>query len=411
MIYYKDGAKRMRPVLTREEYIKIRGCENQRAAVAAVRSGDESQKKRLIQMNYSCLPNADGTLKGSTRMSTTVGMDIDHIPPEEMPSVKERILSKKDELGLLMLELSARAAGYHLVFKRRTYMSQEENLKWASKLLEVEYDAGAKDITRVFFTTTDAPEDLIYLEDEIFEVEEQGARSRSAEGRLLPEGCPSPLAPSFKGIPYSSIIAEYWRRTGGEPQEGERNVKLYQLAVNLRAICDNNRQLLMQVIPRFGLSEQELQSIVDSACKEPVKGSKLMDKIIAQESNVSSSGDDRGAPPEMPKRLPAIVRLLTSRTPDIYKPAVAHAIFPALGAHLWKVRFRYIDNVMHEATLMNVLMAGTGAGKDCISQPINHIMADIRQRDAENLKREADWKKEVNSKGSNKDKRQRPEGL
>ena len=115
--------------------------------------------------------------------------------------------------------------------------------------------------------------------------------------------------------------------------------------------------------------------------------------------------------PEMPKRLPKVVQLLTSKTPDIYKPAVAHAIFPALGAHLWKVRFPYIDNVMHEATFMNVLMAGTGAGKDCISQPINHIMADIRKRDAENLKREADWKKEVNSKGSNKDKRQRPEGL
>ena len=116
-------------------------------------------------------------------------------------------------------------------------------------------------------------------------------------------------------------------------------------------------------------------------------------------------------PPEMPKRLPKVVQLLTSKTPDIYKPAVAHAIFPSLGAHLWKVRFPYIDNVMHEATFMNVLMAGTGAGKDCISQPINRIMADIRQRDAENLKREADWKKEVNSKGSNKDKRQRPEGL
>ena len=115
--------------------------------------------------------------------------------------------------------------------------------------------------------------------------------------------------------------------------------------------------------------------------------------------------------PEMPKKLPKVVQLLTSKTPDIYKPAVAHAIFPALGAHLWKVRFPYIDNVMHEATFMNVLMAGTGAGKDCISQPINHIMADIRKRDGENLKREADWKKEVNSKGSNKDKRQRPEGL
>ena len=115
--------------------------------------------------------------------------------------------------------------------------------------------------------------------------------------------------------------------------------------------------------------------------------------------------------PEMPKKLPKVVQLLTSKTPDVYKPAVAHAIFPSLGAHLWKVRFPYIDNVMHEATFMNVLMAGTGAGKDCISQPINHIMADIRKRDAENLKREADWKKEVNSKGSNKDKRQRPEGL
>ena len=127
----------------------------------------------------------------------------------------------------------------------------------------------------------------------------------------------------------------------------------------------------------------------------------------------ASSAQQGQAPcaPEMPKKLPKVVQLLTSKTPDIYKPAVAHAIFPSLGAHLWKVRFPYIDNVMHEATFMNVLMAGTGAGKDCISQPINHIMADIRKRDAENLKREADWKKEVNSKGSNKDKRQRPEGL
>ena len=130
-----------------------------------------------------------------------------------------------------------------------------------------------------------------------------------------------------------------------------------------------------------------------------------------QQDNSSPLGGLKGGLPPMPRRLPKIVQLLTSKTPDVYKPAVAHAIFPSLGAHLWKVRFPYIDNVMHEATFMNVLMAGTGAGKDCISQPINHIMADIRKRDAENLKREADWKKEVNSKGSNKDKRQRPEGL
>ena len=150
------------------------------------------------------------------------------------------------------------------------------------------------------------------------------------------------------------------------------------------------------------------RKVLARSLKAPMSSSKV-DTII-QQGNEAPSGAVWAAP-DMPKKLPKVVQLLTSKTPDIYKPAVAHAIFPSLGAHLWKVRFPYIDNVMHEATFMNVLMAGTGAGKDCISQPINHIMADIRKRDAENLKREADWKKEVNSKGSNKDKRQRPEGL
>jgi hypothetical protein len=170
MIYYKDGAKMMRPVLTREDYLSLRSGGEQRAIVKAVRSGDEAQKRRLIQMNYSCLPNEDGTLKGSKTMSTTIGMDIDHIATEQMNEVKERILAKKDELGLLMMELSARGAGYHLVFRRRPELSQEENLKWASELLQVEYDAGAKDITRVFFTTTGSAEDLIFLDDEMFEI-------------------------------------------------------------------------------------------------------------------------------------------------------------------------------------------------------------------------------------------------
>ena len=149
------GAKMMRPVLTREEYLKLRNGGFQKDNVARIRQGDEALKSSLVQMNYSCLPNDDGTLKGSKRMSTTVGMDIDHIEPADMPKVRERILAKKDELGLLMLEESARGKGYHLVFKRRPDMSQEENLKWASELLEVEYDKGAKDITRVFFTTTE----------------------------------------------------------------------------------------------------------------------------------------------------------------------------------------------------------------------------------------------------------------
>ena len=155
LIYYsKDKQKMMREVSNRAEYLSLRNSDWQKKLVMAVRSGDESMKSRLMQMNYSCLPNAGGTLKGTTRVSTTVAMDIDHIPAEELQAVKERILGKKEELGLLMLELSARAAGYHLVFKRKPELTQEENLKWASDLLGVKYDEGAKDITRVFYTTT-----------------------------------------------------------------------------------------------------------------------------------------------------------------------------------------------------------------------------------------------------------------
>ena len=191
MIYYKDGAKMMRPILTRESYLKLRGGEKQKAIVKAIRMGDVSQKHLLQQMNYSCLPNEDGTLKGTTRMSGSVGMDIDHIAADEMESVKERILAKKEELGLLMLERSARGQGYHLVFRRRQELSQEDNLRWASELLDVEFDSGAKDITRVFFTTTDDAEELLFLDDGIFENGEFGELNEAAQvdcGRITRKG-------------------------------------------------------------------------------------------------------------------------------------------------------------------------------------------------------------------------------
>ena len=222
---------------------------------------------------------------------------------------------------------------------------------------------------------------------------------------------------SFKGIPYEDIIAEWFRRTGGEPQTGERNDRLHRLAAHLRYITDNNEAQLLAVMPRYGLSEDEMRGLIHSACSSRFHSMpKLMQEIVRELSphETSEQPKEKGlgeVPPSMPKKLPPLIRLLVSRTPDIYKAAVSHAVFPALGAHLHKTRFRYIDNVEHEATLMNVLMAGTGAGKDCISQPINHIMADIRRRDEENLAREKAWKDEINRKGANKDKRQRPEGL
>ena len=197
VIYYKDGAKMMRPVLSREEYLRLRGSEEQQRTLKAVREGDSSLKSRLVQMNYSCLPNDDGSLKGSKTASTTVGMDVDFNAPEcftaeeqqgwlkeQMAKVPELVMGKKDALGLLMLERSA-TKGYHLVFRRRQALSQEENLKWASDLLGMKYDKGAKDITRVFFTTTAAPEELIFLDDEVFEIrgcEIRGREIRGCEG-------------------------------------------------------------------------------------------------------------------------------------------------------------------------------------------------------------------------------------
>ena len=134
-------------------------------------------------------------------------------------------------------------------------------------------------------------------------------------------------------------------------------------------------------------------------------------KVQSSNLKVQSTDEDYPDPPEMPKKLPNLVALLISKTPEIYKPAVAHAIFPPLATHLWKTRFRYIDNVEHEARLMTLLLAGTGAGKSSVNRPIDFIMEDIRQRDAENLKREKAWKDEMQRKGANKDKRKRPENL
>ncbi len=286
-----DGVKMMRPVHSREEYLALRNGGRQMEYMRRIRAGEERLKSELVQMNYSCLPNGDGTLKGSKRMSTTVGMDIDHLTAEEMPAVRDRILDKKDELGLKMLEESARGCGYHLVFARRPELSQEENLKWASNLLGVAYDAQAKDITRVFFTTSG--NELIYLDDAIFVSEEvlgtddtaflkkDTAAVNEESSVSLKESRVNPCLKKFKGIAYSDIIAEFWRRTGGVPTEGERNKRLHQLAANLRSICDDSEEWLLALMPNLGLPHHEMRSIIHSACKEPTKGSRLMDQIVA----------------------------------------------------------------------------------------------------------------------------------
>ena len=183
---------------------------------------------------------------------------------------------------------------------------------------------------------------------------------------------------------------------------------------------DGSKPFSRDVIRVNALAEQAAKSLLAGDCKSPERlAGDFMGQMAGnanhtvQSSNlkVQSEDEDYPAPPPMPKKLPKLVELLISKTPEIYQPAVAHAIFPSLATHLWRTRFRYIDNVEHEATLMTCLLAGTGAGKSCVQKPIDFIMEDIRKRDQENLKREKEWKDEMMRKGANKDKRKRPENL
>ena len=434
IIYYKDGAKMMRPVLTEAEYRSLRGSARQQEVLKAVHKGDVKAKQNLVQMNYSCLPNDDGTLKGSTRMSTTVGMDIDHIPQGELQAVRERILSMKDELGLLMLELSARGEGYHLVFRRRPELSQEENLRWAANLLGVDFDKGAKDITRVFFTTTE--KELIFLSPQLFELKAphsapEGATIASSADTKTIEAPSGAVGGAYHGIPYSKIV-DAWL-DGKQVKAGDRHRTSLILADHLRYITDNDGALIESILRDTPFvqeivrerGENVAQTVKSAQGFEFLKGipKRLQEALrragvdsdedtAASDGIVSPSGDERGAgAPEMPRKLPKLIQLLTSKTPDVYKPTLAHALFPPLATHLCGVRFPYTDNVEHEATLMNCLMASTGAGKGCIDEPIRRIMADIKRRDDENAQREAEWKKDCQRKGANKDRMVRPEGL
>ena len=222
----------------------------------------------------------------------------------------------------------------------------------------------------------------------------------------------------FDGIEYNDLVTTLEEQMGGKPEHGSRNNFIFSMACHLRYVTNDDPEWIASILPTYGEARDKWMATIRSACNR--NQTKTMPRIMRRtlaickqrvEANLSPLGESEGAPPPMPKRLPPLIKLLVSRTPKVYQAAVAHAVFPALATYLWKTTFRYIDNVEHEATLMNVLMAGSGAGKNCISEPINHILRDIRRRDADNLSREREWKREMQTKGANKDKRQRPEGL
>lgn len=416
LIYYKDGAKMMRPVESREEYLALRNTGTQKSTVDAVRKGKILSKRRLLQMNYSCLPNEDGTLKGSTTMSTTVGMDIDHISKEQMQEIKERILSKKDELDVQMLEKSARGEGYHLVFRRKPELSQEENLRWASDLLGVEYDAGAKDITRVFFTTTASPEDLIFLSDELFE------QSQSQISVPHVENKPSAYPTSYNNVPYSLIITHLENLLGGKPEHGARNNHIFAMACNLRYICNHDADWVICICPTYGEAREKASSTIRSACNraQSITMSDTMKRALSlasaeyqlsHRSQSDENGDYRIAQPQMPDVLPKFVKEAIAPFPDYQRPALALACFTPLMAYFSGIRFRYIDNTWMEPSSMFVLAGGAGKGKGGHKILVEAITRLMKEQDEENKLRDEEWKKADKETADNRKHKARPDDI
>ncbi|MBR5235124.1 MAG: VirE protein [Bacteroidaceae bacterium] len=353
--------------------------------------------------------------------------DIDHIadPRAKWAEIEPRVA----ELGIVFAHVTPSTEGLRLVFVMPQGMSLAEAQAWmAQQLGDTEYDACVKDYARCSFLVPRTY--VLYMSEElcapaIGRTQPSLPTTEANTPETLPTEEADAQAPSeplesfpqeYEEIPYPILVQTLEEQMGGAPEHGNRNTFIFSMACHLRYVCNDDARWIASVLPNYGEAEAKRMSTIRSACARSQNKSmpKIMQRtvlICKERLGLTTDENTSLTPPAMPKRLPALIKLLVSRTPKMYQPAVAHAVFPALAAHLWNTTFRYIDNVEHEATLMNVLMAGTGAGKNCITEPINRIMADIRERDRINLAREREWKQEMQTKGANKDKRQRPEGL
>ena len=381
----------------------------------------KSQLKKRLPILTPHATFKNGRRKNDESIPSGLSMyDLDHIPN---PRAKwAEIEARKEELGIVFAHITPSTEGLRLFFVIPGGMNLADAQAWmAQQLGDTQYDACVKDYARSSFLV---PREYVLFVDEegLFKIRQEATETTSNENPCHP--CQreetSTYPQTYEEIPYSQIVETLEEQMGGAPEHGSRNNFIFSMACHLRYVCNDDAHWIAQVLPTYGEARDKWMATIRSACAR--NQTKQMPRIMrrtlnickqreAENSELITGNSTLQTPPEMPKRLPPLIKLLVSRTPKIYQPAVAHAVFPALGAHLWRTYFRYIDNVEHEATLMNVLMAGTGAGKNCISDPINHILKDIRYRDKENLQREKEWKREIQSKGANKDKRQRPEGL
>ena len=416
IIYYKDGAKLMRPVKDETEYRLLRDAERNRTA----------DKHHMVQMNYSCLPNENGALKGATRLSRSVGMDIDFDPkaPDyeaKMSQVPELVMGKKEELGLLMLERSA-GKGYHIVFRRRPGISQEENLKWASRLLGVEYDKGAKDITRVFFTPP--CEKLLFVDAELFDNSEMV--NTETTNKEAADSSPFTLhsSLSYLGIPYALIIDRWWAmyNDGQTPVRSNRNTLTFELAVNLRHICGFDRKVMDRVIPCYdGFPEAEKLACIDSALaeKRTQMPKRLKDVLLAVRQERMGQADGGEAMDGLDealaqddlfyyKQLPTLPMGVKDSVDAVGPPLalpVLTAVTPVIGMLATGVRVD-IHGKKSGLNLIAYIAGDFASGKGSIDPVVDAWTAEVKAMDKMYQQQEDEWRKR---KRAAKNKKEQPE--
>ena len=476
VIFYQQGHKMMEAVGTEEAYRRYRDSQAQQRWVETIRhpkpeTDVSAAKRKLVQFNYSCLPTEDGCLKGAKRLSKSVGMDIDHLSVDEVNLVAATAIEKKDELGLLMLERSARGGGLHVVFRRHPEMDQEANLRWASDLLGVEYDAGAKDITRVFFATTS--EDLLYLHEDLFdntecesftgpettstdseaiftnkettstnkeatstasetasetteqnddETKTEEAKTSKSQGETTnEEASEAEGLLCYKGIPYDRIIEKWWAfyNDGDHPVRSNRNTLTFELAVNLRNICDSDPQLLDRIIPCYDeFPEAEKMACIRSALgeKKTQMPKRLKDVLTAVQQDMRAEAREEAEEEEallqddlyyydaLPKMPQGVRESIDAVGPYLAMPAI-FAITPAIGMLATGVRVD-IHGTPSQLNLISYIAGDFASGKGSIDPIVSAWLSEVRMVDKGYLEAEEEWRAR---KRAAKNKKEQPE--
>ena len=444
--YQKNFSNPTLPVDEAQFYALVRATQWKENIDTFRETGDASLKRKLPAFIFQATFDETTSKKGitgawrkqaATRLTGLVVMDIDHIECEMLNVKCEELKQKSEELGILLAYITPSGKGLKIVFKARTeWGNLIDNQHQMAKLLGLEVDESCKDASRMSFICKE--EDILYLDKELFTYENKEFAEKYDESYRIGqsqatitdseklnenENTPFQLEGDrrrlFKGRPYSEIIDEWWKRNGGVPQEGERNVKLYQLAVNLRAICDNNKNLLLEVMPRLGLEEQEFRSIVESACKEQPKGlSKTMREIIGnlngnanyQLSSINYQLTDWGKEIEALMPQYPILRDVCRGLKYNQYPA---AMFVAGGLMMTLMtrcsyRFYHRPEELRRLNNSTLIIGDPASGKSFATRLFKLLSVPIKEVDEEGIKAINAYREQMRTKGANKEKPKKP---